>query len=86
MTIKLPTLHGQTILIVDGITLAAAELFNRLTGLGAKVHVASNSISAARYVESKRFDFALVGFDTSDRHLMRTLELRGVPHISCASS
>jgi PleD family two-component response regulator len=88
MMIHTPTLHGQTILVVDGATLAAAELSNRLTWLGAKVHVASDPVSAARYAECKRFDLALVGFSSCEgsSKLMKTLERRGVPYVSCASS
>jgi DNA-binding NtrC family response regulator len=88
MTLDPLTLHGQTILVVDGCTLAAAELSHRLTGLGAKVCVAANAACAARYVEGKRFDLALVGFGTAsmNRPLIKALERRGVPYIHCAST
>lgn len=88
MTIDLPTLHGQTILIVDGVSLSAAELSNRLSALGAKVHVAANAVCAARFAESKRFDMALIGSSCfeNNRVLVKALERRGIPYVTCATS
>lgn len=82
------TLIGQSILIVDGVNLSAAELSNRLSALGAKVHVAANPVSAIRFAESKRFDVALVGFGSFENNhlLLKALERRGIPHVTCASS
>lgn len=82
------TLIGQTILIVDGVSVAAAELADRLTTLGAKVHVVANAVCGERFVSSKKFDVALVGYDGADlgRDLFRALEKRGVPYVLCASS
>lgn len=84
----LQTLVGQTILIVDGVSVAAAELADRLTALGAKVHVVGNAISGERFVSAKKFDVALLGYDGADigRDLFRALEKRGVPYVQCAST
>lgn len=84
----LQTLIGQTILIVDGVSVAAAELADRLTTLGAKVHVVANAACGARFVAAKKFDIALIGYDHAEleRGLFRELEKRHVPYVLCAST
>lgn len=80
-------LQGLSILIVDGLSLSAAEL-SRLTALGAKVHVVPHAASAVILALPKRLDIALIGYRTEEcsAELRRTLEQRGVPFIQCASA
>jgi hypothetical protein len=41
-----PSLSGHNILIVDGQSLSAADMSNRLVAMGAKVHVVPNAPSS----------------------------------------
>jgi len=83
-----PTLRGFSILIVDGLSLSAAELSNRLTALGAKVHVVPNAASALAFALTKRLDVALIGYrpEESSHELRHRLDECGVPYVQCASA
>lgn len=83
---KDPCLDGWSVLIVDGESLSAAELSERLAGLGAKVHVVANVAAAASVVRSKRLNVALLASSSEEctQDLVRSLDLYGVPYIRCA--
>jgi PleD family two-component response regulator len=82
------SLSGQSILIVDGQSLSAADISNRLVALGAKVHVVPNAASAMAMARAKRLDVALIGYrpEECSGDLKRTLDQYGVPYIMCASA
>jgi hypothetical protein len=83
-----PSLSGHNILIVDGQSLSAADMSNRLVAMGAKVHVVPNAKCAIVMARAKRLDVALIGFrpQESSPELKHTLDLYGVPYIVCASA
>ena len=85
----MPALHeGDSILIVDGRSLSAADISNRLSALGAKVHVVANPTCAKAVVRSMRLDVALIGHHYHDcpKELKRALEEYGVPFITTATT
>lgn len=81
-------LLGCSVLIVDGVSLSAAELSQRLSALGAKVHVIPNAERAAALVRVKRLDIALIGHHVEDMPLALTkvLDEYGVPYIITATN
>lgn len=83
-----PPLTGLSVLIVDGSSLSAADMFNRLTSLGARVHVVPNAASAMVMTRAKRLDVAMIGYRPEDNSaaLKRTLDEYGVPYITCAAA
>ncbi len=83
---KQPSLKGYSVLIVDGASLAAADMFGRLSALGAKVHVVANAASAITLIRAKRLDVAMIGYPESTRALTRALAEWGVPYIVCNSA
>jgi PleD family two-component response regulator len=82
------SLTGCSVLIVDGRSLSAADMSNRLTALGAKVHVVPNAQCAMAFTRTKRLDIALIGYrpEECSTELKRSLDLHGVPYIMCASA
>lgn len=82
-----PSLRDCSVLIVDGVSLSAADMSNRLSAMGARVHVVTNTASAMLLARTKRLSVAMIGF----RHhegtaaLKRTLDEYGVPYIICAA-
>jgi PleD family two-component response regulator len=81
-------LEGYSVLIVDGRSLSAADISNRLSSLGAKVHVVSNPKCAQAVVRCMRLDVALIGHHYLDcpKELKCTLDERGVPYITTATT
>ena len=81
------TMKYSTVVIVDGKHLAAVHLADRFRSIGAKVHVVHNAAAAAMIVRNKKVDVVFVGYHLKDgAALVRTLDLHGVPHITCAST
>lgn len=82
-----PSLQDYSVLIVDGVSLSAADMSNRLSALGAKVHVVANSASAILLARTKRLNVAMIGFKHQEgiSALKRALHERGVPCIICAA-
>lgn len=83
-----PNLSGLSVLIVDGQSLSAAEMSNRLTSHGARVHVVPNAAAAMLVTRAKRLDIAMIGFriDGDTGALKRMLDEYGVPYVMCASA
>lgn len=81
-------LAGTAILIVDGQSLAAADISERLLTLGARVHVVSGATRAMAVVRAKRLDMALIGPAPEDAPaaLKRTLDEYAVPYVITATS
>lgn len=71
------SLKGYAVLIVDGGSRSAADLSNRFSALGAKVHVMDNTASALTLTHSKRLDVALISFER-EPILKRALQAQGV--------
>lgn len=76
------SLKGSAVLIVDGGSLSAADLSNRFSALGAKVHVMENAASAVALTRAKRLDVALISIE-HEPILKSALQEQGVPCIVC---
>ncbi len=78
---------GLSVLIVDGRSLSAADMSNRLTSLGARVHVVNNTAAAIMMTRAKKLDAAIIGHQTEDnsKALRKALDEYEVPYIRCVS-
>ena len=82
------SLHGMSILIVDGQSLAAADISGRLSALGARVHVVPNAARAGTILRAKRIDVAFIGHNAEDAplSLRKALDQHGVPYVITATA
>lgn len=79
-------IRGKRVLLVQGSSLASAELFDALYEAGAKPYPTSNILNAYSLIDRIRFDGALIdrGLHNEAFDLCADLQDRGIPYVSCA--
>lgn len=80
-------IRGKRVLLVQGSSLASAELFDALCEAGAKPYPTSSVINAYNLIDRIRFDGTLIdqGLHNEAFDLCADLQERGVPYVSCAA-
>jgi DNA-binding NtrC family response regulator len=81
------SLSNSTVIIVDGYSLSASVLADRIRLLGANVHVVTSAAAAGTLVRNKKIDVVFVGYRLADgaHGLTKMLDQYGVPYITCAT-
>jgi len=81
------SLSSSTVVIVDGYSLSASVLADRIRMLGAKVHVVTSAAAAGMLIRNKKVDVVFVGYRLADgvHRLTRMLDQYGVPYITCGT-
>lgn len=79
-------IRGKRVLLIQGSSLASAELFDALCEAGAKPYPTSNILNAYSLIDRIRFDGALIdrGLHNEAFDLCADLQDRGIPYVSCA--
>jgi DNA-binding NtrC family response regulator len=80
-------LSCSTVVIVDGYSLSASVLADRIRMLGAKVHVVNSAAAAGMLVRNKKIDVVFIGYRLADGAfgLTKMLDQYGVPYITCGT-